>query len=82
MTINCGNSKALNGNFVTDLTRDDFRILEDGKNQKVLDFYFETREINMAMLIDTSGSMIGVRPAATICRPISNCCATIAAIPV
>ena len=51
-------AKDKDGNFVTDLTRDDFRILEDGKNQKVLDFYFETREINMAMLIDTSGSMV------------------------
>jgi len=44
-------------NFVTDLTRDDFKLTEDGTEQKVLDFYAEDRPITMALLIDTSGSM-------------------------
>ena len=47
------------GNFLTDLTQDDFRVYEDGAEQKVIDFYRETRKITMAILIDTSGSMHG-----------------------
>ncbi len=46
------------GNLVTDLTKGDFRVYEDGAEQKVLDFHVETRPIKMAILIDTSGSMV------------------------
>ena len=46
------------GNIVTDLTKDDFRVYEDNDAQEVLDFHMETRPIKMAILIDTSGSMI------------------------
>ncbi|MHC4831793.1 MAG: VWA domain-containing protein [Planctomycetota bacterium] len=46
------------GNLVTDLTRDDFKIYEDDTEQKVLDFHVEERAIKMAILIDTSGSMV------------------------
>ena len=45
------------GNFITDLARDDFRVFEDDKEQKLIDFYVETRAITMAILIDASGSM-------------------------
>jgi Ca-activated chloride channel family protein len=45
------------GNFVTDLARDDFRVFEDDREQKLIDFYVETRAITMAILIDASGSM-------------------------
>jgi VWFA-related protein len=47
-----------NGDLVTDLTRDDFEIFENGVEQKVLDFHAEERPIKMAILIDTSGSMV------------------------
>jgi VWFA-related protein len=43
--------------FVTDLGRDSFRVLEDGKAQRILDFQAEDRPITMAILLDTSGSM-------------------------
>ena len=45
------------GNLVTDLAREDFKIYENGEEQKVLDFYHEERPITMAILLDTSGSM-------------------------
>lgn len=46
------------GNLVKDLTRDDFTVLENGKEMNVLEFTREERPINLAMLIDTSGSML------------------------
>jgi VWFA-related protein len=46
------------GNLVTDLSKDDFKIYEDGVEQEVLDFHVEERPIKMAILIDTSGSMV------------------------
>jgi Ca-activated chloride channel family protein len=51
-------AKDKDGNIVTDLSRDDFKIYEDGDEQKVLDFHSEERPIKMAILIDTSGSMV------------------------
>jgi len=45
------------GAFVTDLSREDFRVFEDDREQKLIDFYVETRAITMAILIDASGSM-------------------------
>jgi VWFA-related protein len=45
------------GNFVTDLDREDFKIYEDGTEQKILDFYREDRPITMGILLDSSGSM-------------------------
>jgi Ca-activated chloride channel family protein len=46
------------GNLVTDLSRDDFKIFENNVEQKVIDFHVEERPIKMAILIDTSGSMV------------------------
>jgi len=46
-----------NGEFITDLQRDEFRVAEDDKEQRIIDFYAETRAITLAILIDTSGSM-------------------------
>ncbi len=43
--------------FVSGLTRDDFRVLEDDVPQTIIDFAQETRPITLAILIDTSGSM-------------------------
>jgi VWFA-related protein len=46
------------GGIVTDLTKDDFKILEDGVEQKVSYFTKEVdMPISLAMLMDTSGSM-------------------------
>lgn len=43
--------------LVTNLSRDDFRILEGGKEQSILEFASEDRPITYAILIDCSGSM-------------------------
>ncbi len=43
--------------LITDLQRENFTIFEDQKEQKILEFYLEDRPINMAILLDTSGSM-------------------------
>jgi Ca-activated chloride channel family protein len=45
------------GEFITDLDRSEFKIFENDKEQRIIDFYAETRAITMAILIDTSGSM-------------------------
>ena len=42
---------------VLGLARDDFKVLEDGKERQILDFYTEQRPIALAVVIDTSGSM-------------------------
>ena len=44
--------------IITDLTKDDFKIYEDGQEQKVAYFAKEVdMPITLGMLIDTSGSM-------------------------
>ena len=45
------------GEFITDLDKDEFKIFENDKEQRIIDFYAETRAITMAIVIDTSGSM-------------------------
>ena len=45
-------------NLVKDLTKEDFRVLENGQEMKVLEFTREQRPISLAILIDTSGSML------------------------
>lgn len=45
------------GELITDLQQDDFVLNENGKPQKIIDFYREDRPITMAILLDTSGSM-------------------------
>jgi VWFA-related protein len=57
-------AKDKDGRFITDLAKEDFKILEDGREQRVIDFYKETRPITMAILLDTSGSMRGEKIAA------------------
>jgi VWFA-related protein len=44
-------------NLITGLTKDDFTVLEDGKQQQILEFYPEDRPITLAILLDSSGSM-------------------------
>ena len=43
--------------FVSNLERSQFEVLENGKPQKLVDFYREERPITMAILLDSSGSM-------------------------
>jgi Ca-activated chloride channel homolog len=50
------------GNYITDLTADDFEILEDGQRQKVTFFARgdepqSSPELHLGLLFDTSGSM-------------------------
>lgn len=45
------------GRRIRSLSSGDFNIYEEGKPQKVIDFYQEKRPIRMALMIDTSGSM-------------------------
>ncbi len=48
------------GRFVTDLTRDDFEVLEHKKKQKILEFSaLSNLPLRLAILIDTSNSIRG-----------------------
>ena len=50
--------------LITDLTKDDFRVLEDGQEQKIAFFSHETSlPITLGLLIDTSGSEQRMLPA-------------------
>ena len=54
-----------NGRPVQDLRREDFRILEDGKPQRVVHFaHSRALDARILLLVDTSGSMSG-RPKTT-----------------
>lgn len=46
------------GTYLTDLKQEQFEIFEDGKTQSILEFYREDRPITLAILIDSSGSMV------------------------
>ncbi len=43
---------------VTDLDRNDFKVFEANSEQKILDFYLEDRPIQLAIVLDSSGSMV------------------------
>jgi VWFA-related protein len=44
-------------NLITGLTKEDFKVSEDGVEQQILEFYPEDRPITLAILLDSSGSM-------------------------
>ena len=50
------------GNYVTDLEKDDFRVYEDGIEQKLAVFSQVTEPVCVVLLIDASGSVIGSLP--------------------
>jgi len=50
------------GNFVPDLTRDNFRVFEDKIEQKISVFSKEDVPVTMGLVIDNSGSMKEKRP--------------------
>ena len=45
------------GSYVTDLTREDFRILEDGVPQRISHFSTEGKPLRIAIVLDTSFTM-------------------------
>src|SRR5882672_8410436 len=52
------------GHLVTDLTRDDFNIFEDGEKQELTQFTKERVPVSLGVLLDISDSMFG--------RPITD----------
>jgi Ca-activated chloride channel homolog len=51
------------GEFVTDLTKDDFRVYEDDQPQDIKIFEKQDRvESSVGILMDTSGSMVDIMP--------------------
>ena len=51
------------GRLVTDLTRGDFRIWEDGVPQTTSSFLHQDQPVSLGILVDNSGSMIDKRAA-------------------
>ncbi len=49
--------------LVTNLTRNDFTVFEDGKQQKIISFRNEDIPVALGIVIDNSGSMREKRPA-------------------
>jgi VWFA-related protein len=50
-----------NGRLVTDLTKDDFEVAEDGKQENVTQFTAERVPVSLGILLDDSDSMRGRR---------------------
>jgi VWFA-related protein len=51
------------GDFVTDLTKDDFRVYEDGQPQDIQIFEKQDKvDSSIGILMDTSGSMVDILP--------------------
>lgn len=50
------------GRLVTDLTREDFQVLDNGKAQAVTQFDNTPQPIRLIALVDISGSMVGNMP--------------------
>src|SRR6185295_13815470 len=51
------------GNFVTDLSKDDFRVYEDGQLQDIQIFEKQDKvDSTVGVLMDTSGSMVDILP--------------------
>ncbi len=51
---------AADGRILTGFTRDDFRILDEGKEQPILQFAAEEEPLDLILLFDISGSMRAV----------------------
>lgn len=50
------NARSVSGGFIRDLTKDDFLVFEDGRLQKIVNFYSEKVPVKVVLLIDASGS--------------------------
>src|SRR5580765_8967847 len=55
--------RGADGHLVTDLTRDDFDIYEDGEKQELTQFTRERVPVSLGVLLDISDSMFGRRIA-------------------
>jgi VWFA-related protein len=53
--------KEKSGAYVTGLSRDAFRVLEDGRRQQIQFFGMHDAPVTVGLIIDGSGSMAGVR---------------------
>jgi VWFA-related protein len=51
------------GHFIDDLARDRFMILDQGKQPKIVAFEPRSSEVSVALLLDTTGSMLHALPA-------------------
>ncbi len=51
------------GHYVDDLTKEQFTILDRGKEAKVIEFEPRSAEVSVALLLDTTGSMHDALPA-------------------
>jgi hypothetical protein len=47
------------GHVVSGLTKDDFRVLDEGNAQAIVNFSFDEEPLDLILLFDTSGSMHG-----------------------
>ena len=47
------------GHIVSGLSKDDFRVLDEGKQQLLTNFSFEEEPLDLVLLFDTAGSMRG-----------------------
>jgi VWFA-related protein len=52
------------GRFVSGLTKDDFRIVEDGQPQSISHFSADRVPVSLGIVLDTSGSMAGSKMTA------------------
>jgi Ca-activated chloride channel homolog len=61
VVLNC---TVLEGNrLVPDLTKDNFKVFEDGVQQSLISFQHTDLPVSIGMVVDNSGSMSGKRPA-------------------
>jgi len=51
--------RELSGTYMRGLTADDFQILEDNRPQEIVEFVYGETPVSVALLLDTSSSMIG-----------------------
>ena len=50
------NARSVTGGFVSDLTREQIQVYEDGVQQEIINFYSEGVPVHVVLLIDISGS--------------------------
>ncbi len=51
--------RELSGTYMRGLTADDFQILDDNRPQEIVEFVYGETPVSVALLLDTSSSMIG-----------------------
>ena len=52
------NARSVGGGFVRNLTKDSFRVFEDGVPQQIVNFYSEAVPVHAVLLVDISGSTV------------------------